>query len=121
MHVLIVDDDLAFVDTVRETVLDVLHGTPFVTIAHTGDAAMIAVRDSAQIDVGILDIHIPGPSGIKVAQSIRQQNRYALIIILTGSTNGDEDDIAKRAGADLVLGKNEFVDDLAQALVRHQQ
>lgn len=107
-RILVVDDD----DSFRHMIQDVLQQTGFeCEVASSGDEAL-HVLDSAQIDIVIADIHMPGMSGIELTKQVK--DRYnADVIVLTGLVEdfryeqiveiGASDFIQKPVGIDELL------------------
>jgi len=83
--VLLVDDEVEFVATVAKRLkrrgLEV--GT-----AHSGEEALEQIEVGAP-DVVILDVKMPGLSGIETLKRIRQENPLVEVIMLTGHASVD--------------------------------
>ncbi len=54
-----------------------------VTLVHDGEAALNAARES-EFDVALLDVMMPGISGIEVLRGLRQQEQPPEVLIITG-------------------------------------
>jgi DNA-binding NtrC family response regulator len=54
-----------------------------VTLVHDGEAALTAARES-DFDVALLDVMMPGASGIEVLRGLRQQEQPPEVLIITG-------------------------------------
>jgi len=69
-----------------------------VAIAHDGEAALerIATFDPAAI---LLDLVLPGMSGMEVLRSIQSDSRYASLIVIVLSARSSADDSAALAAA----------------------
>lgn len=107
LKVFIADDSLI----VRErlvTMLDELAGIEITGQAENVTEAISAIR-RLQPDVVILDIRMPGGSGIDVLQNIKQEEAAPIIIILTNYPYPAYRQKCLQAGADFFLDKsNEF-------------
>lgn len=57
-------------------------------------------------DVVILDVHLPGGSGIDVLQKIKRLDPAPIVIMLTNTTTLPYRDKCRRAGADFFLDKS---------------
>ena len=101
-RVLIADDDTVVRDVVRRYLerdgLDV-------SIARTGDEAM-HLLGTERIDVAVLDVMMPGPSGLDLCRTLRERDGYAIPVILLTALGEEDDRIAGlEAGADDYLTK----------------
>ena len=79
-HVLIVEDEKHVRDPVRTLLENAGHE---VTAAGTGEEALAELATIAP-DLAILDLHLPGVSGVDVLRELRQRCSTARVIILTG-------------------------------------
>jgi DNA-binding NtrC family response regulator len=84
-NVLLVDDEADFVATVAKRLK--LRGLKVGT-AHSGDDALERIQERAP-DVVILDVKMPGLSGIETLKRIRQENPLVEVIMLTGHASVD--------------------------------
>ncbi|EWS54892.1 MULTISPECIES: sigma-54 dependent transcriptional regulator [unclassified Methylibium] len=93
-HILIVDDDAAFRDSLSETVLDLGHTA---LQAGTVDAGLHRLRTEA-VDVAIVDLRMPGDDGLTF---LRKAARLAPVpcIMLTAYASGANTIEAMRLGA----------------------
>ncbi|WP_284316795.1 response regulator transcription factor [Labrys miyagiensis] len=91
----IVDDDEAF----RTSLLRLLRGHDFdvKTYASTGD--FLLHRPSDRYGCILLDIRLPGPSGIELHAVLREQGVYLPVIFITGHAEVDTCVAAMKAGA----------------------
>jgi two-component system, OmpR family, response regulator ResD len=101
-RVLIADDDIVVRDVVRRYLeRDGLA----VTVAKDGHEALRALG-SEQIDVAVLDVMMPGPSGLALCQALRERGGYTVPVILLTALGEEDDRIAGlEAGADDYLTK----------------
>lgn len=101
-HILVVEDD----PRLRERLARYLSGEGFrVTAASDAAEARIKLR-SINPDLMVLDVMMPGESGLDLTQSLRQEMTQDLPILLLTARGSPEDRIAGfEAGADDYLGK----------------
>jgi DNA-binding NarL/FixJ family response regulator len=110
INVFIADDSLI----VREhlvTMLDELAGIEIVGQAENVTEAISAIR-RLQPDVVILDIRMPGGSGIDVLQDIKQDKTAPIVIILTNYPYAGYRKKCLQAGADFFLDKSSEFDQI---------
>lgn len=80
LNLLIVDDDRS----VREACREVAHALGFnVEVADSAEAAY-RVIDTHSVDAILLDLRLPGASGLDALHSIRKHRPDALVIVVTG-------------------------------------
>ncbi|SMF22503.1 two component transcriptional regulator, winged helix family [Alteromonadaceae bacterium Bs31] len=100
-EILLVDDDQELCSLLAEYLQT--QGL-LVKSVHNGDAALASLLESNNFSVVVLDIMMPGLSGLEVLQGLRAKNDIP-VIMLTG--RGDDIDriIGLEMGADDYLGK----------------
>ena len=69
------------------------------------------------VDVALVDIGLPGPSGIEATKRLRELNPAIRILIMSGSGIDRASDDALAAGADRYLEKGGLHHDLIEAIV----
>jgi DNA-binding NarL/FixJ family response regulator len=119
IKVLVVDDSLI----VREhlvTMLDELAGIEVVGQAENVAEAISAIR-ILQPDVVILDIRMPGGSGIDVLQTIKQDEVAPMVIILTNYPYPAYRQKCLQAGADFFLDKSTEFDQIPELFERFER
>ena len=85
--VLVVDDDPAFCAQIVAFLEELLPGSAVVAVAD-GNAAMTRALDLRPQHV-LLDVAMPGPSGISVANALAQALPSTRVVILSGTDNVD--------------------------------
>src|SRR5580698_3270566 len=101
-HILVVEDD----SRLRERLARYLSGEGFrVTAASDAAEARTQLR-AINPDLMVLDVMMPGESGLDLTQSLRLEQNHVLPILLLTARGAPEDRIAGfEAGADDYLGK----------------
>jgi two-component system phosphate regulon response regulator OmpR len=101
-HILVVEDD----PRLRERLARYLTGEGF-RVTAAGDAAEARIQLRAiDPDLMVLDVMMPGESGLDLTQSLRQERNPDMPILLLTARSAPEDRIAGfEAGADDYLGK----------------
>ncbi len=88
MHqILAVDDELAI-----SSILDkFLSKSGYrVTVANGGEQALVILSERPEIDLMVLDIKMPGFSGVDVLNALKKENNKVPVIILSGSIGVQE-------------------------------
>jgi two-component system, OmpR family, response regulator MprA len=112
MNVLVVDDDPA----IRESLERALRANGYeVGLAADGTEALRAI-DDASFDAVVLDVLMPGPSGIDVCRSLRATGNRVPILILTARDTVPERVAGLEAGADDYLVKPFALEELIARL-----
>lgn len=98
--ILIVDDEAEIADLVELY----LKNENFIVYKFYSAAAALECISNEQLDLAILDIMLPGVSGLEICQKIREQHSYPVIMLtakneeidkITGLTLGADDYITK--------------------------
>lgn len=119
LKVFIADDSLI----VRErlvTLFDEVSGVEMVGQAEHVAEAISAIR-KLQPDVVILDIRMPGGSGLDVLQNIKQNGVGPIVIMLTNYPFAGYRQKCLRAGADFFLDKSTEFDQIPHLFERFKQ
>src|ERR1700722_2552307 len=101
--ILVADDN----EMNRELLSDILIGEGYKVIcAEDGNQALHAINTRA-VDLALLDVLMPGMTGLEVCQSIKSQpdTRFIPVVLVTGLTSVDERIRGIRSGADDFLSK----------------
>ncbi len=110
--VLIIDDEPAIVDTLVETLK-----RPDRVVLGTHDiakAGLLLIKN--QPDLVILDLHLPGTDGVRIASMLRQESNLqgTHIIILSGFIDELVKDATKDLRVDYYIDKPPDLDDLSK-------
>ena len=98
---LVVDDEVDTCDNLR----DILNDVGFdVDVAHSGEEAL-ALFAERHYDVALLDLKMPGMSGLELYQRIKEMGRGTVAIIVTAYATHETAHSALKAGAWKVLTK----------------
>jgi DNA-binding NtrC family response regulator len=83
IHVLLVDDDIAYTKIVHQSLTSFTGKQFTVTITHTGPDAIAALRRDPSIDIVLLDYFLGGTNGLDVAKEIRALDIDTPIVFVT--------------------------------------
>lgn len=114
LRILLVDDHALFRSGIR---LLLQQEAEFEIVGEAADG-LDAVKRTQQLspDVVLLDLNMPGLSGLEALQLIKQDRPECTVLILTVSEEGDELAQALRSGANGYLLKNMDADALIQSI-----
>lgn len=107
MKILLVDDDVFLRDMYATKFGELGHG---VTTAETGERAL-DILDTEQFDVILLDMIMPGMSGIELLEKIKEKqlNPLPMCIVLSNQGGREEIEAAEKAGAKGYIIKAELI------------
>ena len=116
MRVLVADDDPGVLGLLRLVLAGAGHQ---MLAAADGDAAWAALQSGAP-EVAVLDVRMPGPTGLELLARIRADERVAgLPVILLSALTAEHEVLAGLyAGADCYLTKPFSPDELLRVLER---
>ena len=114
LKVLIADDADEIVRRLRNMVLD-LDFVSGIGHARNGDEALV-VTNFMQPSVVILDVRMPGRSGIEILKEIKQNYPLTTVIILTNYSEEEWRTHCLEAGADYFLDKSREFDRIPKIL-----
>lgn len=117
IRVLVVDDDF-MVAKVHSGFVDRTPGFCVVGVAHTGSAALEAIRE-LQPDVVLLDVYMPDMTGLDVLRHVRAAagpERSVDVVVVTAASDVASVEQARQAGVVTYLVKPFHYDDLRQRL-----
>jgi DNA-binding NarL/FixJ family response regulator len=116
IHVLLADDHAI----VRAGLKEILEGTGDIVVAReatNGREALEAARES-EIDVAVLDLSMPGRSGIELIKLIKAERPSVRILVLSMHSEEQYAVRAVRAGASGYMTKESAADELVAAVRR---
>lgn len=103
LKVLVVDDN----QDVRDLVVHILDADGFHVYSATDGENALAILNSNQVDLVLLDVMMPGKSGLEVLQEIRSGSNKKIreipVMMITAKSSTDDIDQA------LALGANSYV------------
>lgn len=114
IRIILADDQLLIRAGIR-ALLETLPEYQLLAECADGQQAIAAVREFRP-DVLLLDIAMPGPTGIEVARTIRQSDANTRILVLSSIDRKEIVDQALNAGADGYLLKDFVLSELLAAL-----
>jgi DNA-binding response OmpR family regulator len=101
MNILVVEDDMR----VADFLLRGLRAEGFrVQLARTGPEGLELAR-SSELSVLLLDLMLPGLSGLELCQTLRAEGRHVPVLMLTALSNTEDKVSGLRLGADDYLTK----------------
>lgn len=114
LNVMLIDDHRVFTDLLAAAV-DAQADMRCVAVANTGrdGLAKAAVYD---LDVAVVDLHLPDEGGLSVIERMRSLRPGARIVVLTGHPRRDLMREAIERGADAFLGKNGSLPDILECI-----
>jgi DNA-binding NarL/FixJ family response regulator len=113
-RVLIVDDHARFRRTARRALAR--DGWTIVGEAADGEEALLSVR-ALEPDVVVIDVGLPGMSGLEVARRIRDEMPPLLVVVISTRDSADYHELAVANGARAFLPKAELSGAALAALV----
>ena len=115
IRVLLVDDDAAFLESL-EALLASDQRLEIVGKALSG-AEALEVAAANEPDVVVVDVRMPGMSGIECGRLIRERDPHARVILISGSIFGDQRPDPAESRASAYLAKSEVTARLHATLV----
>jgi DNA-binding NarL/FixJ family response regulator len=106
VRVVIVDDQAPFRDAAR-AVLGVTAGFTVVGTAETGEEGLALVR-SLRPDLVLLDVNLPGVSGLEVSRLLTQHGCTAAVVLVSTYEVSEWGDEVSECGAAGYLRKSDF-------------
>lgn len=112
IRLLLVDDEEAF----RTTIAKRLERRGFAQIQASCGEACIEILDREAVDVVVLDVKMPGISGIETLKAIKQKHEKIQVILLTGNVAVSDGIQGIKAGAYDYLTKPVEIDHLVNKI-----
>jgi DNA-binding response OmpR family regulator len=100
-HILVVEDEVRLARAIERGLVD--HGFD-VLLAHDGHAGYRTAREEA-VDLIVLDLMLPGRSGMEVLRRLRSERSWTPVLVLTATEGLSAETEALEAGADDYLRK----------------
>lgn len=101
MRILVVEDEQKVAKALKEGLEADDHST---TIAHTGEEAFYLV-ETEHFDLVVLDVMLPGRSGLEILRTMRQRGVKTPVLMLTAKDSIEDRVLGLDAGADDYLVK----------------
>ena len=114
MKVLVVDDSEIVRERLKEMLSEVVEGEGISQAKDTPEA--IEMLCKLNPEVVILDIEMPGRSGIDLLREIKKSKQTPLAIVLTNQSSPQFRKMCIKAGADFFFDKSNEFDKVAQLL-----
>ena len=111
MKVLLADDSEMMLEALQE-MLSPFSQVEIVAACKNGTDALEAIR-SLKPDLAIVDLKMPGLTGIEVLTEIRKENQFTIFIILTLYSTFYYRELAMEAGADYFFSKADDFEKIA--------
>src|SRR5262249_12009683 len=94
--ILIVDDEAG----VREVIEEYLSGHGYTVVGAESALAARAIAAKQQVDLAVVDIHMPGEDGLSLARHLRERYSGVAIIMLTSASAVVDRVVGLEMGAD---------------------
>ncbi len=85
--------------------LETAHDIEVTALANDGEEALRLIQTAEPPDVLLLDLRMPGLSGVEVARRVSQENPSVAIVIMGATEDGRSTAQAVRAGANALVAK----------------
>ena len=114
MKVLLADDSVLILERLKE-MLSIHRQVKIVASLKDGNEALAAIKD-LKPDLAVIDINIPGLSGLKILNEVRKENKIIKIIFLTFYSADHYMKIAMQSGANYFLNKADDFEKVSQII-----
>jgi CheY-like chemotaxis protein len=116
VNILIIDPNLAFQQSLKKLLQKHF---PHVTVDAVGNGPEgLRIISSACPQIILLEIHLPGNSGLELADRVKSKHPEAVIALLTSYNSPEYETAAKDAGVEHLIPKDEWTGDDIIALMR---
>jgi two-component system response regulator DesR len=115
VRVLLVDDEPMFLEALQ-ALLEVDARVHVVAVAASGPEA-IALAVKERPDVALVDLALPGVDGFETTRLLRAQVPAVKVVVISGLSDGTEEDAAHAAGATGFLFKGGLHHEIGDAIV----
>ena len=115
VRVLIADDDPLFLDAL-EAILGIEAQIEIAGRAYDGEEATSLARE-LRPDVVLIDLSMPVVDGFEASRRIQAEASAPLVIVLTGSSNAEDVEKARDAGAGGFVTKDRIAQDLVRTVL----
>ncbi|MEE8435671.1 MAG: sigma-54 dependent transcriptional regulator [bacterium] len=112
-RILVVDDDPAICKLLR---FHLKRSGCEVVIAPDGETALRVVEDGPPVDLALLDLNLPGISGLETLQHFQASDRIGCVILMTAAGTMDDAISALKGGAYDFVNKSASFDDVRMAI-----
>ena len=83
MNIIICDDELAFVNLLKDKIEEICMGEKIDIKVETSGISLLKNKDLDKLDAVFLDIEMPEMDGIKIADELRKINQYVHIVFIS--------------------------------------
>lgn len=115
VRTLVVDDDRVFTEALVEQ-LGADGRIEVIGQARTGEEALALVEE-LRPQLVLMDLAMPGMAGLAATRRIRNAHPETVVLVLTGSTAGEDVRSASEAGAAGFLTKDSLASEVASAIL----
>jgi DNA-binding NarL/FixJ family response regulator len=112
MKILIADDSELILERLQ-SILAEIERVELVASLNNGIDALAAMK-SLNPDLAIIDIRMPGISGLQILGDIRRENKSVVVILLTLHSQGYIKQMAGQLGADYFFNKADDFEQMVQ-------
>ena len=118
IRVLLVDDHASF----RQPLAFMLNRAEDITVVgqagSLAEARQVLTGAGADVDVAVVDLHLPDGHGVELIRELRAVNPAGMIVVVTGSVVQRDYAEAVEAGASGVLHKSASIQEIISAVRR---
>ena len=111
-------DDAAFIVSRLITSLDELQQDIVVITAGNYEEALVQIEKETPYIV-VLDIHLPGKTGIDILKMVKAKSLPVIVIMLTNQANDYYRNLCRELGADHFIDKSSDFELLPQIIASH--